>query len=184
MAETDAHAVRRNAMLPYGIWKPAVPPRGHSCRGTIPRPRTGNAFPPGGRPAIHPIRKGEDNSGCSPGEERLRGLFSGRRQPVFPRREGQDHSLRGWKTGPPSVRGIPVQHHALHVAIPQDAGQRPMNPTVQNRAGRTLFFSLAVHGQRKGNILPMVYNPPPCPAADKMKLLTREMARAVASSSK
>lgn len=171
-------------MLPYGIWKPAVPPRGHSCRGTIPRPRTGNAFPPGGRPAIHPIRKGEDNSGCSPGEERLRGLFSGRRQPVFPRREGQDHSLRGWKTGPPSVRGIPVQHHALHPAIPQDAGQRPMNPTVQNRAGRTLFFSLAVHGQSKGNILPMVYNPPPCPAADKMKLLTRKMARAVASSSK
>ena len=78
------------------------------------------------------------------------------------------------KTGPPSVRGIPVQHHALHPAIPQDAGQRPMNPTVQNRAGRTLFFSLAVHGQSKGNILPMVYNPPPCPAADKMKLLTRK----------
>lgn len=65
------------------------------------------------------------------------------------------------KQARPPSGASPVQHHALHPAIPQDAGQRPMNPTVQNRAGRTLFFSLAVHGQSKGNILPMVSQSPP-----------------------
>lgn len=166
---------RRFSTLQWNTWMKAVPPHGAAMPGkreesvrsicVSARREASITSQPSGQAAILDAALVEDAVAHAP-------LAPAR--PVFPRKAIPGHWSRGWKN-----------RRGLHRARPRPASRTPRrNPSARGPAPRESTGTRwrlkgapavsAVHGQGKGNILPVIHNAAARPAADKMQLLSGE----------